>query len=49
MGIYPVSQGTILYNGQDIADWTITERAKAESLTAFSSPRGSKALHSGSF
>lgn len=44
MGIYPVSQGTIVYNGQDIADWTITERAKAGIAYSFQHPARFKGI-----
>ncbi len=44
MGIYPVSQGAIVYKGQDIADWTITERAKAGIAYSFQQPARFKGI-----
>lgn len=38
MGIYPVTSGKILYNGEDITDKNITERAKMGISFAFQQP-----------
>lgn len=38
MGIYPVTSGTILYDGQDITNMSITERAKLGISFAFQQP-----------
>ncbi|PKN08161.1 MAG: ABC transporter ATP-binding protein, partial [Deltaproteobacteria bacterium HGW-Deltaproteobacteria-7] len=38
MGVNPASQGAILFNGQDVSAWTITQRAKAGIAYSFQQP-----------
>jgi len=38
VGIYKPTSGKILFNGQDITDWSITDRAKAGIAFAFQQP-----------
>ena len=44
MGVNPVSQGSIISNGQDISAWTITERAKAGIAYSFQQPARFKGI-----
>ncbi len=44
MGIYPLSQGTILFKGQDISPLSITERAKAGIAYSFQQPARFKGI-----
>lgn len=44
MGVHPVSQGAILFNGQDISPLTITERAKAGIAYSFQQPARFKGI-----
>jgi Fe-S cluster assembly ATP-binding protein len=44
MGINPVSQGAIIFNGLDISAWTITERAKAGIAYSFQQPARFKGI-----
>ena len=44
MGVNPVSKGVLLFNGQDISTWTITERAKAGIAYSFQQPARFKGI-----
>jgi Fe-S cluster assembly ATP-binding protein len=44
MGVNPVSQGAIIFNGQDISSLTITERAKAGIAYSFQQPARFKGI-----
>ena len=44
MGVNPVSQGAIIFNGLDISAWTITERAKAGIAYSFQQPARFKGI-----
>ncbi|HPC85735.1 MAG TPA: ATP-binding cassette domain-containing protein [Smithellaceae bacterium] len=44
MGINPISQGAIIFDGQDISAWTITERAKAGIAYSFQQPARFKGI-----
>ncbi|KAF0159501.1 MAG: Fe-S cluster assembly ATP-binding protein [Syntrophaceae bacterium] len=44
MGVNPVSQGAIIFKGQDISAWTITERAKAGIAYSFQQPARFKGI-----
>lgn len=44
MGIHPVSQGAIIFDGEDISDFPITERAKAGIAYSFQQPARFKGI-----
>ncbi|PKN19806.1 MAG: ABC transporter ATP-binding protein [Deltaproteobacteria bacterium HGW-Deltaproteobacteria-6] len=44
MGVNPASQGAILFNGQDVSAWTITQRAKAGIAYSFQQPARFKGI-----
>lgn len=44
MGVNPVSKGAVLFNGQDVSAWTITERAKAGIAYSFQQPARFKGI-----
>jgi Fe-S cluster assembly ATP-binding protein len=44
MGVNPVSKGVLLFNGQDISSWTITERARLGIAYSFQQPARFKGI-----